>query len=255
MNRWLNIGITSACFGIFVSLSDFFLTSARKKKLEDFIDTITLRLDYTRTLDWLQRWLKASRRASIAAIFFAVVSVVAALVFLIAVEWEFWEDFSWWELIGIGIIALIVWIWQWGYVEKAYESVGDPIVEWLAASDSYGSLIGGYLLVIFGGGLLLGLCFLALYGVAYLAENWSIVRMWRGIGGNFVFGLMLCWIGIIIDGIVTMIGALVVFVLRTIVDSARWIMWRISNYPKGPLTATLTVVGAVLATVKIFISK
>jgi hypothetical protein len=76
-----------------------------------------------------------------------------------------------------------------------------------------------------------------------------------GLAGNFLLGMTVSWIGTIIDGIATMIGAFIVFVLRILVDSARWLMWRISNYPKGPLTATLTLVGAIFAVIKIFISK
>jgi hypothetical protein len=175
---------------------------------------------------------------------------------LIAVEWALWDGSPWWMLIGIGIVTLWVWDWSWQYVAKAYEVVGVPIVKSLAESESYGSLIGGYLVVIFGGAVLLTICLLILLGVSYLTENWWFaIRVGIGLAGNFVFGMIMCWIGIIIDGIITMTGALVVFVLRTIVDTARWVMWRISSYPKGPLTATLTLIGAVLAVIKMFGSK
>jgi hypothetical protein len=256
MSHWLNIGIFVACFGIFVSLADFVLTPKKKKTIETFIDNITLRLDYTKTLDWLQRWLKASRRASIATAFFVIISVAAALAVLIALEWLLWDETPWWMLIGIGIYVTIGWLMQWGWVAKAYEKVGVPIIEALATADSYSSLIGDYLAVIFGGALVLGLCVLLLYGIASVTEHWwSPIKFVIGLGGNFVLGLVLCWLGIILDGIATMIGALIVLVLRSIVDAARWLMWRISSYPKGPLTATLTLIGAILAIIKMLESK
>jgi hypothetical protein len=159
-------------------------------------------------------------------------------------------------LVGVGILTLWLWGWQWGYVVKAYEHVGEPIVEALAEAGSYGSLIGGYAAVIFGGALVLGICAGILYAVAGMTENWwSFIKLWIGLAGNFVFGMFLCWLGIIVDGTVTMIGALIVFVLRTAVDAARWLMWRVSTYPKGPLTATLTLIGAVLAIVKLLQPK
>ena len=197
MGRWLNIGIILACFGIFVSVSDFLLTKDQKKKIEDFIETVTLRLDYTRTLDWLQRWLKASRRASIAAIFFGVITVIAAIGVVAAVVFVLWGGLPWWAITGISIVALLLWQWQWGYVIKAYETVGEPIIESLANSPSYGSLIGGYLLVIFGGGLVLVICVLLLIGVHYISQNWGFfLRIWLGLAGNFVFGMVICWIEI-----------------------------------------------------------
>ena len=72
---------------------------------------------------------------------------------------------------------------------------------------------------------------------------------------SFVLGMFLCWIGIVIDGVATIIGAFFVFILRTFVDAGRWIMWRISNYPKGPLTATLTLIGAILAVARILTTR
>jgi hypothetical protein len=59
----------------------------QKKKIEDFIDTITLRLSYTKTPDWLQSWLKATRRAEIVDLFFVLVGFGGGLAFLVFVEW------------------------------------------------------------------------------------------------------------------------------------------------------------------------
>jgi hypothetical protein len=252
----LNIGVIAASFAVFVSLSDFFFKPEQKKRIDIFIDGITLHLDYTRTLDWLQRWLRASRRTSIAAIVYAIITILLALVLLIVVEAAFWESAPWWELIVIGVVTLVVWLWQWSYVEKAYESVGVPIIDWLAESKSYGALIRGYLIVTIGGAMILALSMAALIGLAELTENWwGIVRPMIGLAGNFVLGMILCWIGIIIDGIATILGACIVFILRTLVDAARWTMWRISSYPKGALTATLTLIAAVLAVARILASK
>ncbi len=145
LNHWLNAAIVIACIGILISLSDFILSPTQKKKVDNFIDGLTLRLDYTKTLDWLQRWLRASRRASIVEIFFGIVSVVSTLAVIVAVEWLLWDDTPWWMLIGVGFITLFFWVWQWGYVSKAYEKVGVPIIAWLAARDSYRSLVEAYL--------------------------------------------------------------------------------------------------------------
>lgn len=72
----LNVGIFAAGFGIFVSLSDFIISPKLKKRIEQFIDEITLRLDYTKTIDWLQKWLRTSRRISIAKGFVRVSNLV-----------------------------------------------------------------------------------------------------------------------------------------------------------------------------------
>ena len=255
-SQWLNIGIFASGLGILISLVDFILSPKQKKRIENFIDNITLLLDYTKTLDWLQRWLKASRRASIAAVFFGIVSVLLAIGTLIAVEWIMWSDSPWWELVGVGIFTLVAWSWQWEFVVKAYKHIGEPIIEDLATNTSYGSLIGGYIVVVFGGAAFLGIGALLLYIVADIAADWSFtIRFWIGLAGNFVLGMFLCWLGIIVDGIATMIGALIVFLLRVVVDAARWLMWRVSTYPKGPLTATLTLIGAGLMVVKMLQSK
>ena len=256
LNHWLNAGIIAAAMVILISLSDFILNPAQKKRIENFIDALTLRLDYTKTLDWLQRWLKASRRAKIVEVLFGLVTVASTLGVVVLTEWTLWDDSPWWLLVLAGGGAIFLWAWQWQYVAKAYEKVGIPIVNYLADSDDYYSLIGGYAQVIFGGGLVLALCTLAMYALYFVVEHWWVFfRIMFRLGASFVFGMILCWIGIIIDGIVTLLGACLVYVARTVVDAARRLMWRISTYPKGPLTATLTLIGAVLAIIKLVAGK
>lgn len=133
----LDIGIIAACFGIFVSISDFVISLEQKKKLDIFIDGLTLRLNYTRTFDWLQRWLKATRRASIASAVFTTITVLLALIVLTTVEWALWAHSNWWKLIVVGTITMMVWSWQWSYVSKAYDTVGVPVIDWLASATSY----------------------------------------------------------------------------------------------------------------------
>jgi hypothetical protein len=270
-SRFLNIGIIAASFGIFVSLSDFVLSVEQKKKIDSVIDGLTLRLDYTKTFDWLQRWLKASRRASIADAVFAGISVLLTLIVLITVEWSLWSTSSWWELIGAGFVAMVLWLWQWSYIDKAYDKVGGPIINWLAERESYASLIAGYVAVIVGGIVVLTLCIVLVLVAPFLltwllnealGDRWNwvtpavvIFKIPTTLAWSFVFGLGLCWIGITIDGVATMIGAFIIFVARLVVNAARWTMWKVSSYPKGPLTATLTLIGAGLALAKMLAAK
>lgn len=242
-NRLLDLGIIAAGFGIFVSLTDFFLTSEQKKRAEDFIDNLTLRLDYTKTLDWLQKWLHASRRASVVKKVFIVFAVsVGILISIFVIEY-----LSWWNLVWIVPLTPITWI----FVTGMYKRFGVPIIEWLADCDSYGELISNYLVVILGGGVALSAFAVAVFLLAEEPEGGSYKPVQVIMFASIVLGLVLCWFGIVIDGLVTMIGALILFILRMFVDAARWVMWRISNYPKGPLTATLTLIGAILAVAKI----
>ena len=270
ISRVLNIGIIAAGFGIFVSLSDFVISSERKKKIDLFIDSLTLRLDYTKTFDWLQRWLKATRRASIASTVFGTIAVLLFLVVLISVEWKLWVDTSWWKLIGIGVLTMALWSCQWSYVSKAYDNVGVPIIQFLAEVESYTALIGCYIAVIVVGMIVVALCLVIMLIGPFLLMNYLVDKVdseWliavivilkfpiSIVAGNFVVGLFFCWIGITIDGAATMLGAFLLFVARVVVESARWVMWRISNYPKGPLTATLTLIGIALTVAKMFTGK
>jgi len=251
-----NFGILASGVGILISLSDFIISKERKKRIEEAIDTITLRLDYTKTLDWLQRWLKASRRAELADGIFALISGVLGIGIFILIVWVLWDDGPWWLSIICGIVGLMIWAWQWGYVEKGYKAFAPDIIKSLANANSYMELVVEYFWIILLGSLLLALCFAILIGVGYFVEGWgSFSRYLVGMGGNFTLGMAICWFCVIIDGVVTMFGALIVLVLRSLVDAARWIMWRISSYPKGPLAGVLTLVGAILAVVKLLVVK
>jgi hypothetical protein len=87
-----------------VSLTDFFLLPAQKKRLEGWVDEITLRLSFINTAGLLQRWLRASRRAQIGVILFGILTCAAIFIPPVWVGIMIFSDgFSW---IGLGLVLL-----------------------------------------------------------------------------------------------------------------------------------------------------
>lgn len=251
----LNIGIVAACFGMFVSLSDFIISPKAKKRLEEFIDELTLRLDYTKTIDWLQNWLRTTRRMSIAMGVSRVLSILflAAFVFYVEMLIPSFLPEGWKRLLRI---CLLVFFAVSYYKSKKKLKLDPKIFKWLAEATSYPMLIKRYFAVmIAGGGVLIFMSFMSAFylrgGLASL-NNVNPLAFWVV---YFTALLWIYWIALIADGTITLIVAVGIFIARYSIEGSKWLMWRISTYPKGPLTATLTLAGASLAILKLVISK
>jgi hypothetical protein len=68
--------------------------------------------------------------------------------------------------------------------------------------------------------------------------------------GNFYTGLVVTWVLLFVDGLITLIIATLLWPARLLVILGRWFMWRVSSYPKGPVAALTAVVGTILAVVR-----
>jgi hypothetical protein len=262
MSRFVNLAIDLGALTIFLSLIDLLLRPDQRKRIENVIDSITLRLDYTKTIDWLQRWLQTSRRAEIAGAVLALITALGAvaivalgiiLLCLAGIHGALRETF--WEILVATFAAFCLWLFQWWVVSRVYERIGRPILKGLADAESYSDLVVGYLFVTFGGAICIGLCLLFFYWVFGSALEFEKLSFLGKISANWIFGLTVTWLLLIVDGIVTLFVAPLIFVARLAVDSARWLMWRISQYPRGPLAATLIVVSAILAALKLVVLK
>jgi hypothetical protein len=58
-----------------------------------------------------------------------------------------------------------------------------------------------------------------------------------------------------VDGLLTYLGAVVVVVLRVVIAVARFIMWRIAIFPKGPTAAVATLMSAAILVAKFIMHK
>ncbi len=127
-NRFLDIGILLAVVTIILNLIDFFMTAEQRKRVGKFLDDLTVLLDAPKTLDWLMRWLQATRRAAIVRrVFSGARKFIAAIIFG-GVSWHYFGEAG---LVGAAIMGLLpaaFWLWEWSYVAKAYTSIGMPVI-------------------------------------------------------------------------------------------------------------------------------
>jgi len=67
---------------------------------------------------------------------------------------------------------------------------------------------------------------------------------------NFYVGLVVTWIVMFLDGVLTLAVAVLIAPLRGLIAAARWFMRCVSAYSRGPLAALITVFVALLGVLK-----
>jgi hypothetical protein len=85
-------------------------------------------------------------------------------------------------------------------------------------------------------------------------EAYRILLLWRA-EITVLFGVFLIWSILFLDGLFTLLGALLVQASRIVVYASRAVMWRIASYPKGPLAAVVLIFGFFLGIARVFLSK
>jgi hypothetical protein len=246
----LNIGIVASCFGIFVSLSDFILSPKAKERIEGFIDELTLRLDYTKTIDWLQNWLRTTRRMAIARGVVKVLTVLLDVGIFVFAEMQVPSDLpkEWKLLWRICIVLVFVVI---GFRQTKRPQIDPKLFKLLAEAPSYSVLFRLYFKNFIAASVIFLL--LSFMSAVYLRGGSLRGTSFWVLFYTAVVGII--WISLIADITVTLVVALGLFIARYSIEGLKWLIWKISSYPKGPLTATLTLVGASLAVLKMFIGK
>jgi hypothetical protein len=249
LSHLLNSAILLAILAQTVSLGDLILLPEQKKRLEQWCDGLTLKLDVINTAGFLRRWLRASRRAQMAEIFFGIVATIAVL--SPAVVMGFWVYPSEGFLFAIGLAFLVIVLqgWAWSLAYKVFNGIGKQVIRELSLVDS----IPGFLMLYL---ILAALGLLVIAGLGWLVL-WSIPRLLGTIwfmvlkfSLNFYIGLIVTWIAIFLDGVITLTVAMLIWPFRLVIVIARAFMWRVSSYPKGPLAALILFVGAFLTVIR-----
>jgi hypothetical protein len=230
-----------------VSLSDLILLPEQKRSIERLCDDLTLRLDFLKTIEWLRQWLRTARRAQIVILLFrpiqwlTVVGAVAAMVWAI-------RDSGWLSGLLFGILCLWTGVgFAIGILPRVWKEWGQPVVNWLSTHETVFGLFFAYGVVVTLGGALAAL-------TVFLWKSGEEMSLNTGYVLFLMSGAVIVWFLIVIDGIVTLSGAVVVLLGQLTVAVARSIMWRISRFPKGPVAAFTTAMLALLAILHVVIT-
>jgi hypothetical protein len=252
--RLLDIGLVLAVVTNLAALTDFLLLPEQRARFNRMCDTLTLRLSFINTATWLRRWMVASRRANITLIVFLAYAACAlpAVTYDYAVE-AFAGGFSWRALARVaGFCAFMAGILA--YFAVVVIKVSRVILPRLAANPSVLRFVTRFLASAAAG---IAIIFALAFPLAWFQDssaNRGLLHLVLVLLIITVGGLMMTWICLFIDGLITLGVALIVaFPVRTIIRLAQAIMWRISSYPKGPLSAVLAVMTAVLGVVRYLI--
>lgn len=254
ITRLLDGAILLAVLTQAVSLTDLFLSAKQKKRIEGWCDEITLRLSYLKTIEWLQRWLTASRRANVAGVLFWVVGAVAILAPPALILYALFAD-GFWLAVGLAVLYLILQGWSWGIVSKVFESVSTKVFDILGKIRGIWRFILVYISFMLSGAVIVILAGIVLGSIIEFL-GWDerdppfYFRYALFYVGNLYVGLIVTWVLLFIDGLFTLIGAALVWVASLLVAVARGFMWRVAGYPKGPLAALTLVAGSILAIIR-----
>jgi hypothetical protein len=73
--------------------------------------------------------------------------------------------------------------------------------------------------------------------------------------GNLYLGCLVTWALFFLDGLITLTIAILVLPIRVIVILVREFVWKIANFPAGPITGFAVVTATVLEVVRAFLEK
>ncbi len=244
-----DIALIIALITPIASLIDFLLLPEQKKKFESWCEDITLKLDSINTIDWLSTWVRAARSADLAKGILAVLLMLMTLGILGLVLYLSWPRILRWELV---VFILVLWIAagiQWYIIEKVFDVIGQPIVAIMADVRTLPEYARRYFAVIALGAVVVvavGCLYFSLFDVDTETPSVSTKLV-----GYIYGGLVLTYLGLFLDGVVTFLGAAVVCAARWGMAIAVAFMWRVSRFHKGPLAAVSAVVIMLLAVLRI----
>ena len=181
----LNASLVLLVLGLGALLIDFIIPPTVKKTIDDCIETISLRLSYVVTIDWLRGWLRATRRAKIVDVVFGILEVLTFLVFVVVLSVDFFEDHPFLAIPGGLIVGAIATEAAWFPVDIALKEIGKPMMQTLSECDSLGEFTFHYF-----GAMIVGLIVLACgLGLTFLIGGMISPGLARIFG--FWFGSML----------------------------------------------------------------
>jgi hypothetical protein len=163
--------------------------------------------------------------------------------------WAFSDGFDW---LGVGLVlgALFLQVLGWIWSSKVFDHVGEFVFKRLAQTQTLKAFIRVYLLFAIGGLVLV----VAVGAVAYwLSGFFTYGSFWFRafqFTMNLYVGLVVTWIVMFLDGVLTLIVAALILPLRLLIAFAQWFMGCVSRYARGPLAALATVFIALLTVLK-----
>jgi hypothetical protein len=247
----------------FASLSEFILLPEQVDKIRRAVDLITLRLDYIKSVEWLQAWLSTARRMNLVERLFKVLCGLAAVpvVVLFIVIPLTMDELGWMgrvvAMAGMLLVLSFAFWCAFRLLMKVWWLFGQPTVDWLASQRSLSRLLAAYVTVAVLGAVVFGyLTFtLALTGLNSPAVTpGSALAVVRDFARLAVIGLGLIWFVVIIDGALAFAGAFAVLIARFAIAVARATMWRIARFHKGPVAAMTLLITVAFAVLHLFIA-
>lgn len=251
----LDIAILIAVLTQAVSLLDFILLPGQKEKFESQLKKLAINLEITNTREFHQEWLAKSRSLHLGEGLFGLLTLLAIIGPPIYFGMMIFENgFTWLGVFAV-VAILLIQSWCWGQSAKVFESVGKFVFEALAEASTMRAYFNALFWFAFTGLLLIA----AIAGIywwllPHVPDGGFLLHLVR-ISTNFYIGLVVTWIIVVLEGGFSLIVAILIWPIILIVLCARGFMRRVMAYPKGPLAALMTVLGSVLAVIRVAMTK
>lgn len=99
------------------------------------LEEITLRLDSTKTVAWLQTWLRSIQRARLAEVFFGLMMWFGLLVFVSGALMPAAPP-----SVLLIILAIVAWLTLGAFNAMCFEELGQPVLKELSKAEDFASL-------------------------------------------------------------------------------------------------------------------
>jgi hypothetical protein len=249
-HRLLDLAVAVALVGAAAPLLEIFLPKPIRDRINAACYRLTDRLHDIRPAEFLQRWLRTSRRAHLGHVLFGIFTLIAIVAPPVVVGiWAFSDGFDW-RSVELVLLVLFVQVLGWSQSTKVFDRIGSFVSKRLEQTQTLDSFLRTYVVFAMGGVVLIAATGVVAYWLRGFFTYGSFGFRVFQFAMNFYVGLVVTWIVMFLDGVLTLAVAALIVPLRALIAAARWFMRCVSAYSRGPLAALVTVFVTLLSALK-----
>lgn len=238
--QWINGALLIGILVQFTKLGDLLISDKQKQFIQEKIEWLILKIEYSGLLDQFYRIIEKKRFRKIINTLLVFINGICVCYFFFMLLGDMSEDNQSFQgenlTIAIGftlLVSLIAW--------KAFQMYGFRILSWMFRKGRWGVFFARFLLFVVITNIPLMLLLI------YDRYNFYPIL----IALLLFSGVLLVWFSISWLGTFLALYFLALTLLKFLLNILRWLLWRISEYNKGAVAAITLLITVVLGIVKV----